>query len=138
MDRIKTLSGHIVEFYEKLSSWENTIVRGTELSPAQIHTLEIIGESQGLKMKEIADRMGVTTGTVTVMIDRLEDKGLVERQRHESDRRSYRIVLTEKGERYHDDHHSKHLRLTEELASALEDTELEQFSLLLGKIIERF
>ncbi|HEX9777311.1 MAG TPA: MarR family transcriptional regulator [Geopsychrobacteraceae bacterium] len=135
---VKGLARQIVEFYEKLSSWEHEVVRGSDLTPGQMHAIEIIGHEKSLRMKELAEKLGVTTGTLTVTADRLERKGLLERRPHESDRRSYRVVLTAAGEKHFEQHHEFHLKLTEEIASALTPEELENFELLLQKVIKQF
>ncbi len=135
---VTRLAQHIVEFYEKLSSWEHEVVRGSDLTPNQMHAIEIIGHEKSLRMKELAEKLGVTTGTLTVTVDRLERKGLIERRPHETDRRSYRIVLTEAGEGHFAKHHEFHLKLTEEIASALTSEELETFELVLEKVIKQF
>jgi DNA-binding MarR family transcriptional regulator len=135
---VKDLAQNIVEFYEKLSSWEHEVVQGTDLTPNQMHAIEIIGHEKSLRMKELAERLGVTTGTLTVTVDRLEQKGLIQRQPHERDRRSYRVVLTPRGKKHFVKHHAFHVKLTEELASALTPEELESFNAVLGKVIEQF
>jgi len=84
---ITKLSSQLVEFYEKMSSWEHDVVKNSGLSPAQMHTIEIVGHAVSLRMKELAGKMGVTTGTLTVMVDRLEEQGLLHRIPHEKDRR---------------------------------------------------
>ena len=76
-------------------------------------------------MKDIAERMELTTGTVTVMIDRLQQMGLVERRRNESDRRSYKILLSEKGRRYFDEHRKRQRELVRKLANKLSDADRE-------------
>ncbi|MGV1100217.1 MarR family winged helix-turn-helix transcriptional regulator [Thiovibrio sp. JS02] len=137
MTAMATLSSRIIEFYEKISSWEHDVVKGSGLSPAQMHTIEIVGHSGRLRMKELAKKMGVTTGTLTVMVDRLEQQALLKRVPHEQDRRSFLITLTEKGQRFFGEHHQYHLQLTEEIAASLSDPEQEQFSAILEKILQR-
>jgi DNA-binding MarR family transcriptional regulator len=135
---MKELARNIVEFYEKLASWEHEVVRGSDLTPGQMHAIEIIGHEKSLRMKELSEKLGVTTGTLTVTVDRLEQKGLIERKPHETDRRSYRVVLTGTGEKHFVRHHEYHLKLTEEIASALTPEELEIFECVLEKIIKQF
>ena len=135
---VDTLAQQIVEFYEKLSNWEHEVVRGSELTPGQMHAVEIIGHEKSLRMKELAEKLGVTTGTLTVTVDKLERRGLIERRRHESDRRSYRVELTAEGEKHFVSHHAYHLQLTEEIVSALTSEELECFRTVLDKILRRF
>lgn len=138
MSETVKLSRQLVELYERLSSWEHDVVKASGLSPAQMHTIEIVGHgAQGgaLRMKELAQKMGVTTGTLTVMIDRLEQQVLLKRIPHETDRRSCLIELTEKGQGLFSEHHQYHLRLTEEITATLSSEEQTLFSAMLDKII---
>ena len=135
---VKKVARHIVEFYEKLSSWEHEIVRGTELTPNQMHAIEIIGHEKSLRMKELAEKLGVTTGTLTVTVDRLEQKGLIQRQPHEKDRRSFRIILTALGKKHFAKHHEFHIKLTEEIVSVLTAEELDSFENILEKVTKQF
>ena len=101
-------------------------------------TVELIGHHGGLQMKALALKMGVTTGTLTVMIDRLEKMGLVARVPHESDRRSTKTVLTLEGRHHYEAHHQWHRELTGELMASLTDAETQQFMVGLEKVLERF
>lgn len=137
------LSHQLIELYERLSSWEHDVVKSSGLSPAQMHTIEIVGHGADgapdapLRMKELAKKMGVTTGTLTVMVDRLEQQGLLQRTPHETDRRSYLITLTQKGQGLFAEHHQFHLRLTEEITATLSTEEQAQFGTILEKIISQ-
>jgi DNA-binding MarR family transcriptional regulator len=138
MNETTKLSHQLVELYEKLSSWEQDVVKSSGLSTAQMHTIEIVGHGgngASLRMKELAKKMGVTTGTLTVMIDRLEQQGLLHRIPHETDRRSYLIALTQKGQGLFAEHHQYHLRLTEEITATLSKEEQTMFGVVLEKII---
>ena len=134
---IKNLSRIIVEFYEKLSSWEESVVRDSGLTTAQIHTIEIVGHAGAIKMKDLAGKIGVTTGTLTVGIDRLEKKGLLKRRPHEKDRRSYMIELTREGNKYFEEHHNFHIRMTEEIVSCLSEQEQEAFGAIIEKMLKK-
>ena len=133
------LSHQLIELYGKLSFWEQDVVKNSPLSPAQMHTVEIVGHGAkggaALRMKELAKKMGVTTGTLTVMVDRLEQQGLLKRTPHETDRRSYLIALTEKGQDLFAEHHQYHLHLIEEITANLSTEEQTLFSTVLEKII---
>jgi DNA-binding MarR family transcriptional regulator len=54
---------------------------------------------QGLKMRELSERLMVTGGNVTGLTDRLVAEGLVERHEDASDRRAYSVRLTAEGRR---------------------------------------
>lgn len=139
MDDTERLSDLLLEFYEKLSAWEQAVVRDNAITLPQMHTLEILGQQENpLRMKELAAKMGITTGTLTVNVDRLEKQGLVARIPHETDRRSILITLTESGQALHEEHHGHHLHLTRELQAALSPEETRHLQNILTKLIQVF
>lgn len=137
-DRTDRLSRLLVEFFDRLSSWEHAVVRGSGLTLPQMHTLEILGDSGAMRMKELAARMGVTTGTLTVLVDRLEQRGLVRRRPNDQDRRSVLVELTAPGQCRFDQHHALHRQLTEELSADLESADRDNLNKLLETMLARF
>ena len=134
---LEVLSHQLAEFYDKMASWEHSIVKDSGLSPAQMHTVEIIGHNQDMRMKELAERLGVTTGTLTVGVDKLEKLGLVERKPHESDRRSWLIVLTDEGKKMYEQHHKYHQEFTNEISRDLTIDQIDNLTELLDIRIKR-
>lgn len=133
---MKSLSDVIIEFYEKLSSWEHSIVEGSGISLPQMHTIEILGIYQHLRMKELAEKMGITMGTLTVTIDKLEKKKLVKRVPNPNDRRSYVIELTEEGERLYKQHSNYHIELTRECTQNFSEADREKFLSLIKEFLK--
>ncbi|WDP92724.1 MAG: MarR family transcriptional regulator [Desulfobacter sp.] len=131
------LSELIVEFYEKLSSWEEAVVRDSGLTTAQAHTIEMVGHSGPIKMKDLAEKIGVTTGTLTVAVDRLEKKNLLKRKPHETDRRSFIIELTPEGEKAFEEHHNFHIQMTQELVSGLSPEDQDHFSRIIKTMLTK-
>jgi DNA-binding MarR family transcriptional regulator len=69
------------------------------LSNAAAQTLAIIeGAGEPLAPSIIAERLMITTGSMTSLLDTLERRGLVRRQAHPSDRRRLLVHLTDEGE----------------------------------------
>jgi DNA-binding MarR family transcriptional regulator len=60
-----------------------------------------------LSMRELADRLGCDASNVTGIVDRLEERGLLERQVLPGDRRVKRLVLTEEGRALREAHHQR-------------------------------
>jgi DNA-binding MarR family transcriptional regulator len=56
-------------------------------------------EEDGITQVELSDRVGMEPATVTVVLDTLEDLGIVVREPHPSDRRKTNVFLTTKGRR---------------------------------------
>src|SRR5262249_21999795 len=73
---------------------EAAIARGNLTGP-QLSVMHALAESPGMSLKELSAHLGLAHSTVSGIIDRLEEQGLVERQTNETDKRSTRIVVTE-------------------------------------------
>lgn len=115
MRELEKLNQTLTEFYDKMSSWEQSVVKGTGYSLAQIHTIEVLGGHGALRMKELAEKLGITTGTLTVQIEKLVKAELIERCPHPEDRRAIVVKLTPAGEEIHRHHNQLHLDLVQDL-----------------------
>ena len=66
---------------------------------AHVGVLKAIFRADGLTQRELGDALGMFPSNLVRLIDELEQKGLVRRGHNASDRRSYTLVLTNKGQR---------------------------------------
>ena len=73
------------------------IVEETGLPLAPLRALLVLPLDQALPMRQLARRLGCDNSYVTALVDALENRGLVVRQQHPTDRRIKVIVLTDKG-----------------------------------------
>lgn len=128
------LTDELLNFYNAFSSWENSIIRSSELSVSEAHAIEVLGQYGKMNMKGLAQKLGITTGTTTVTMDRLESKEYASREMTREDRRVYLISLTEKGKFAFAEHHKYHLNLTEQIISNLSDDEAIQLVTILKKV----
>ena len=131
---IVQLSETIIQFYERLFSWEHAVSKNTGLSPQQNHTIEIVGSYGPLRMKPLAEKLSVTMGTLTIMVDRLEKRGYIIRQKDSEDGRGFNIILTDKGEVVHKEHNAYHFKLAQDIISPLHPKEASGFLETLKKI----
>jgi len=67
------------------------------LTPQQAGVLRILGRSPGVSQRDLAERLGIVQSRMVALIDGLESLGLVARSRSATDRRSYRLELTDAG-----------------------------------------
>jgi MarR family transcriptional regulator, organic hydroperoxide resistance regulator len=84
-----------------------------ELSPPQAMALRVLRPGHPVPMSELAGALRCDNSNVTGIVDRLEDRGLVERRSARHDRRVKMLVVTEHGE-------AIRRRLAERLAAAPE------------------
>jgi len=73
------------------------------LTLPQLDILVCLGRAKGLTLGEISERLMVTGGNITGVMDRLEKSGFVYRDRDNEDRRIIRAKLTPKGVLLHKD-----------------------------------
>jgi DNA-binding MarR family transcriptional regulator len=106
------------------------------LTPAHAGILRLLQGSEGMSQQALGSELRVLPSRLVVLIDELEERGLVERRDHPTDRRSYALYLTDKGRetlktigrlaREHQEH----------LCAALNEKEREQLASLLRRIAE--
>lgn len=138
MSSLVELNNLLTEFYDKMSSWEQSVVKETGYSLAQIHTLEVLGSHGAMKMKDLSTRLGITTGTLTVQVDKLVRAGLIERQFDENDRRTIVVALTDAGSQVFAQHNQLHLTLTADLVRHLNEDEQRQLGHFMGVLNREF
>jgi DNA-binding MarR family transcriptional regulator len=69
-----------------------------DMSTPQLKALLLISEEKGSRMRELAHRLGGSFSNATVLVDRLVDRGLVERMAEPQDRRVVLVRATEDGQ----------------------------------------
>src|SRR3954454_1548114 len=68
-----------------------------ELSPPQVRALGVLDPERPVPMSELADALHCDNSNVTGIVDRLEDRGLVERRSATHDRRGKMLAVTARG-----------------------------------------
>ncbi len=82
---------------ESVSSRIHGHLAGANLTISQFGVLEALLHLGPLSQAELAKKILKSTGNITMVIDNLEKRGLVRRERHPEDRRSYAVTLTPAG-----------------------------------------
>jgi DNA-binding MarR family transcriptional regulator len=111
-------------------------IRPLELTPPQAGVLRRLGQFPGQSQRGLADALGMHAPRLVALIDELEDRGLVARDRDPDDRRNYAISLTDEGRRLL----TELARVAREhelaIAAALDDDERAQLLALLRRLAE--
>ena len=68
-----------------------------ELRPVEFTILQLVRENSPVTATKVAKALAVTTPGVTIWLDRLEQRGLLKRERNQTDRRTQNLKVTRKG-----------------------------------------
>ncbi|MGL4961521.1 MAG: MarR family winged helix-turn-helix transcriptional regulator [Inquilinus sp.] len=88
---------------------------------------------QGLTLGELSQRLMVSNGNMTGLVERLVENGLVAREQSQADRRKHVIRLTEDGERQFAAMAAAHGDWVAEMTAGLGTGEIERLMELLGR-----
>lgn len=111
---------------------------------AEIHMIKAIREHPEAHLTALADRLGVTKGAVSQLVKKLEEKGMIVKDRDPANRARVLLSLTAKGEKayvLHERAHRDFDDLVEELlqgATAEERAFLQDFISRLTRALDRF
>ena len=85
----------VMRWQEATQAFDDAVAEALDLSRAECRALAILYEGPR-PAGAIARPVGLTPAAVTTLLDRLEERGLVVRNRSEQDRRQVQVALTEK------------------------------------------
>jgi DNA-binding MarR family transcriptional regulator len=88
----------LVQCYQAFEAYSASHIRALGLTPPQFDIVATLGNTPGMTATELGDKTLITKGTLTGVVDRLADRGWVERVAHGSDRRCQIVRLTKTGE----------------------------------------
>lgn len=93
------LMRELVRAYQAFAAHDAAGYRNSDLTVPQADVLFTLGNTRGLTFKEIGEQTLITKGTLTGVIDRMEEKSIVRRVALADDRRCTKVVLTSKGDK---------------------------------------
>jgi DNA-binding MarR family transcriptional regulator len=106
-----------------------------ELSPREIKVLLLLGDKGEMIMTDLASALHAPLSTVTRIVDRLENKELIERSRSDKDRRIVVVKEGRKGRMLHDSIRQSQFELAARMLEPLSSGEREILLELIGKLI---
>ena len=95
-------------------------LKDTGLTLGQPKVLDYLKDHDGASQKEIAAGCLIEAGSLTSILNRMEEKGLLERKMLNGNRRTFHIFMTESGK--------KNQKLVEETIEKIEETALNNVS----------
>jgi MarR family 2-MHQ and catechol resistance regulon transcriptional repressor len=101
-----------------VQSYAEESISELQMCGSDFAVLEALLHKGPLPINEIGKKVLLTSGSITVAVDRLETKGLVERRPHGTDRRARIVHLTKQGRKLIRRLYADHAADMERLASA--------------------
>lgn len=84
----------LARVFQKIDRRSADLLRAWDLSIAQFDVLAQVGIGEGMTQQELADKLLVTKGNVSQLLERLERRGLIRRCQ---EGRASRLYLTDSG-----------------------------------------
>lgn len=120
---IDEVNTYLVRIFNEIMQIEEESLKTSEfkdITIKEMHTMEAIGLVDNPTSSEVATKLGITMGTLSVSIQNLVKKNYVERVPSEKDRRIVRLKLTKKGKLLYRLHHKFHMEMVEQTLTDLE------------------
>lgn len=127
MEKFDAVNEILVNLFNEIMDIEQKAVITGEfknISNNDMHIIEAIGVNDPKTMSNIAKKLRITVGTLTIAMNNLVKKGYVNRIRSEEDRRVVLISLTELGERAFYHHQRFHQEMIEATLQGLKEEEV--------------
>ncbi len=102
----------------------------TIIYPAEIHLIAAIANNPDIHIRGLAQRLHITSASISEMIGKLQKKGLVQKSADQDNLSRLKLSLTAKGQRAHEAHMRYHDELNDLVAQELKDASVEQVSFL--------
>jgi MarR family transcriptional regulator, transcriptional regulator for hemolysin len=135
MDSLKETITYLTDLIEKIL--EETLDQSdfSDLTHQQLHYLKVLVKMDNPTLSELAKELDLTKPTVTVLVDKLEEKGYIRRFHSDEDRRVVYLHMDKKGEKLIALRKIAHERMAEKIRSDLNVTETAILNNLLKKIV---
>ncbi len=139
-DDVEKLTNYMEKLIFQLKESEDD--RRTKCCGSQdlnLHEIQVIvwlGQNGPSKMKDIGNNLSVSLSNLTVIVDKLEEKGLAERVRSTEDRRIVMVHLAKEGQVIFDNHHDMKREMCKNMLKRLTKDERVSYLKLMGKITD--
>lgn len=132
MEEVLTDLGPVIQGYQSaVDDTDREMARILGVNRTDLRCLELLLGSGGLSPRALGERLGLTTGSVTAMLDRLERLDFLARDQHPDDGRKSVVTITAQGAH-------RCLELVEPLITEGNDVLAAQFDVDQLRLVMRF
>jgi DNA-binding MarR family transcriptional regulator len=142
-DKETTVRDLIVQFYRVINKFNELDKSpydfgiGETLRPSEIHTIQAIGNNNGINVTGLAQKLGITKGAVSQMINKLKKRGLISKVKSMDNDKEVLLILTTKGEKAFEGHERFHHDMYTDFAGYIDEISADQlavFKTILEKV----
>lgn len=117
--------------YKAINEHVNKVIQASGLNPTEFAVLELLYHKGDQPLQQIGAKILLASGSITYVVDKLEQKGLLRRSACPTDRRVIFAQITDEGKKLIQDIFPDHAQQIDKLMSSLSDSEkLEAIDLL--------
>ncbi|MGG1655754.1 MarR family winged helix-turn-helix transcriptional regulator [Geobacillus thermopakistaniensis] len=120
--------------YRSVSDQVNKSIQAFGVNPTEFAVLELLYHKGDQPLQQIGEKILLASGSITYVIDKLENKGLIIRRACERDRRVTYASITDSGRQFIQRVFPEHAETIHETVAALTPEEKEQAIVLLKKL----
>jgi DNA-binding MarR family transcriptional regulator len=121
---ISSINFELRRSQNRTDAYDEAVADAIGLNRTDQRCLDIIDQEGGATAGQLAALMGLTTGAITTVLDRLERAGFAQRVRDDTDRRRVHVTLTEKAHKELGPFYEPLMRMSEQLYARYTDEEL--------------
>lgn len=85
------------EVYSSAMDIVSKNLKDSELTHQQIMVIKLIAHNKQVNISQLCDELSLSKGTVSGIVQRLEDAGYVKKIKYENDKRNTYVVFSQKG-----------------------------------------
>ena len=109
----------LAKAYQKAHSSFKQKLAPFGITPVQHLILAVLSEKEFLSPAEISDQIAMDGATLSGVLDRMTEAGLIKKEENPGDRRSIRVSLTSRAKRMREDLAEQRRAINEELTARL-------------------
>ncbi|AGK52873.1 MarR family winged helix-turn-helix transcriptional regulator [Bacillus sp. 1NLA3E] len=120
--------------YKALNEQANKLIAEKGLNPTEFAVLELLFHKGDQPLQQIGGKILLASGSITYVVDKLEQKGLLKRVACPNDRRVTYAQITDEGKQFIDEIFPEHAQKIDEMMSVLSNEEKNTAIELLKKL----
>ncbi|MED3574465.1 MarR family transcriptional regulator [Cytobacillus praedii] len=120
--------------YRAVNENVNKLIHSYGLNPTEFAVMELLYHKGDQPLQQIGGKILLASGSITYVVDKLEQKGLLKRVACPKDRRVTYAQITEKGKSFIEEVFPDHAKQIDMLMSGLSEDEKESAIMILKKL----